>query len=126
MAQAENTAVVLFQAAPAASVGEDCTHVSLWSALTGGDFLQSQSISTNPSPLALGEQYEIAAGALVLDQAAPTNGTEDMAERAVRGRILGGVWVQAHTGAPGGNGTNNVLPGLARVAIAQAGFTVSQ
>ena len=49
-----------------------------------------------------------------------------MAERAVRGRILSGVFVQTHTGAPGNNGTNNVLPGLARVNIAQSAFTVSQ
>ena len=68
MAQATNTNAVQSIAAPAGAVGDDCTHVSAVDAETGGTFLQSMAISTNPSALALGEKLEIAAGALVIDQ----------------------------------------------------------
>ncbi len=98
MAQATNTNAVLSIAAPAGAVGDDCTHISLWATEVGGDFLRSQAISTDPDALALGERYLIA----------------------------GGVWVQFHTGAPGANGTDNVIDELGRVQIAQAAFTVTQ
>ena len=126
MAQASNTNAVQSIAAPAVAVGDDCTHISLWSMETGGDFLQSQAISTDPAALALGERYELAAGALLIEQTAGTNETAAMAERAVRGRIAGGVWVQFHTGAPGASGSDNVIDDLGRVQIAQAAFTVTQ
>ena len=99
MAQAKNTNAVRSIAAPSGAVGDDCTHISLWDAQQNGNFLQSQEISTDPAA---------------------------MAERAVRGRIAGGVWVQFHTGAPGAQGTDNVITELGRVQIAQAGFTVTQ
>ena len=126
MAQASNTNAVQSIAAPAGAVGSDCTHISLWTAESGGDFLGSKLISTDPDALALGERYELAAGALVISQPAGTNETAALAERAVRGRIAGGVWVQFHTGAPGNAGADNVIDELGRVQIAQAGFTVTQ
>ena len=126
MATAKNTNVVRSIAAPAGAVGDDCTHISLWDAQQNGNFLQSQQISTDPAALALGERYEIAAEALVINQPAGANESADMAERAVRGRIAGGVWVQFHTGAPGAQGTDNVIAELGRVQIAQGGFTVAQ
>ena len=126
MAKAANTNIVLFKAAPQTAVGEDCTHVSLWTALTSGSFLQAMAISTNPSALSLGEQYEIAALALAIVQPAATGESAAGAERAVRGRILGGVFVQGHTGAPGASGTDNVLTDIPRVNIAQGAFTVTQ
>ena len=126
MATAKNTNVVRSIAAPAGAVGDDCTHISLWDQQQNGNFLQSQQISTDPAALALGERYEIAAEALVINQPAGANEAAAMAGRAVRGRIAGGVWVQFHTGAPGNNGTDNVIAELGRVEIAQAGFTVAQ
>ena len=126
MATAKNTNVVRSIAAPAGAVGDDCTHISLWDAQQNGNFLQSQQISTDPAALALGERYEIAAEALVINQPAGANEAAAMAERAVRGRIAGGVWVQFHTGAPGAQGTDNVIAELGRVEIAQGGFTVAQ
>ena len=126
MAQAANTNAVLSTATPAGAVGNDCTHISLWSLENAGDFLGSQAISTDPDALVLGDRYQIAAGALLIDQPAGANETATMAERAVRGRIAGGVWVQFHTGAPGANGTDNVIDELGRVSIAQAAFTVTQ
>ena len=126
MATAKNTNVVRSIAAPAGAVGDDCTHISLWDAQQNGNFLQSQQISTDPAALALGERYEIAAEALVINQPAGANESADMSERAVRGRIAGGVWVQFHSGAPGAQGTDNVIAELGRVQIAQGGFTVAQ
>ena len=126
MATAKNTNVVRSIAAPAGAVGDDCTHISLWDAQQNGNFLQSQQISTDPAALALGERYEIAVEALVINQPAGANESAAMAERAVRGRIAGGVWVQFHTGAPGAQGTDNVIAELGRVEIAQGGFTVAQ
>ena len=126
MATAKNTNTVRSIAAPAGAVGDDCTHISLWDAAAAGNPLQSQAISTDPDALALGERYEIAAEALVIGQPAAANETAAMAERAVRGRIAGGVWVQFHTGAPGANYTDNAIGELVRVEIAQADFTVAQ
>ena len=62
----------------------------------------------------------------MINQPAGADETAAMAERAVRGKIAGGVWVQFHTGAPGANGTDNVISELNRLAIAQAAWTVAQ
>ena len=124
MARAANTNVIESTGAPAGAVGQDCTHVSLWPAAAGGTLLWAQAISTDPSALDLGEQYRIAAEALVIDQPTGPGETEAMAERAIRGRIAGTLYLQFHTGAPGANGTGNVLPALPRVAIREADWTV--
>ena len=126
MATAKNTNIVRSVAAPAGAVGDDCTHVSLWDAAAAGNLLGTKAISTNPAPLALGEKYELAAEALVLNAPTGADETAAMAERAVRGKIAGGVWVQFHDGAPGNAGTDNVIDDLGRVAIAQAAWTVAQ
>lgn len=123
--QATNTNAMLSAAAAGAAVGKDCTQVTLWTAAAGGSFLWGQAISTNPTALTLGEKYEIAAGALVLTQPIGPGETEAMARRAITGRIAGTLYLQFHTGAHGANGTDNVLPALARVAIAEADWTVT-
>ena len=126
MATAKNTNIVRSIAAPAGAVGDDCTHVSLWDAAANGNLLGKKAISTDPDALALGEKLEFAAETLVINQPAGADETAAMAERAVRGKIAGGVWVQFHTGDPGANGTDNVISELNRVAIAQAAWTVAQ
>lgn len=126
MATAKNTNLVRSIAAPAGAVGDDCTHVTLWDAQAAGDLLLSLAITTNPDALVLGDRYELAAEALVLTQNPAAGETAAMAERAVRGRIAGGVWVQFHTGAPGAAGTGNVISELGRTEIAQAAWTVAQ
>ena len=126
MATAKNTNIVRSIAAPAGAVGDDCTHISLWDAANAGNLLGTKAISTDPDALALGEKLEFAAQTLVINQPAGADETAAMAERAVRGKIAGGVWVQFHTGAPGANGTDNVISELNRVAIAQAAWTVAQ
>ncbi|MDE0167331.1 MAG: hypothetical protein OXL36_19715 [Bryobacterales bacterium] len=126
MATAKNTNIVRSIAAPAGAVGDDCTHVSLWDAAANGNLLGTKAISTDPDALALGEKLEFAAEALVINQPAGADETAAMAERAVRGKIAGGVWVQFHSGAPGANGTDNVISELNRVSVAQAAWTVAQ
>ena len=126
MATSKNTNAVQSIAAPAGAVGDDCTHVSLWDAVQNGNLLGPKAISTNPDALALGEKLAIAVEALVLTTPVGVDETAAMAERAARGKVGGGVWVQFHTGAPGANGTDNVIDELGRVAIAQADWTVAQ
>ena len=121
-ANASNTNVVESAAAPASAVGDDCTDVNMWDALTGGNSLGAQAISTNPDALALGDRLQFAIGALVITQPEGTGETNHLSERKVRGAVAGGVWVSYHTGAPG-DGTANLIPGIARTPIAAADFT---
>ena len=89
-ATASNTAVVQSAAAPAGAVGDDCTHVNLWDALTGGNSLGSQAISTNPDALALGDRLQFAIGALVITQPEGTGG--DQPPVRAQGAWRGGWW----------------------------------
>lgn len=123
MARAANTDVIHSVAASGDAIGADCTYVTLWDAANAGNLLWSAAITSNPTPLTSGEGYEIDAEALVINQTAGTGETEEMARRAVRGRVAGGVWVQYHSGAPG-SGSSNIIP-LARTFIAEAGFTIT-
>ena len=124
MATARNETTVTSAAAQAAQVGNDCTHISLWDAAVGGNLLGQKAITGNPAPLALGEKFEIAAGALVLTVTKAADATDEMARRAAAGQVAGGVWVQYHTGAPGAAGTDNVI-GIARTSIPQAQWVVA-
>lgn len=125
MAQAANKDIVRSIPAPAGAVGKDCTHVTLWDAAADGNLLGKKQISTNPAPLVLDARYEIAAGALVITAPAGASETAAMARRAAAGKVAGGVWVQYHTGAPGAAGDANVIAGMGRTAIPQAGWTIT-
>lgn len=124
MAVAKNNAVVLSAEATSALVNVDADRVTLWDASTGGNFLQEISFKNNPAALVLNARYQLNASALVLKQPVGTGEKEEMAKRALRGRIAGGVWIQFHTASAGTNGTANRV-NLARVQITQAQFTVS-
>ena len=125
MATAKNTDAVLFTVATSTLVGEDATDATLWDSETGGNYLDQKSLSNNPSALVLGERYEIAAEDIVITQDKATNESDEMAIRAVRGRIKDGVWVQLHDDDPGSSGTDNVISGISRVKIEEDGFTVA-
>ena len=127
MAEAKNSGIVRSVAAPAGAVGDDCTIVTLWDAESGGNFLREIAITGNPSPLALGQSYEIEAETLIIRQPVSADGkeSEEMARRAVRGRVAGGVWVQYHTGSPGSDRDQNVITELGRTYVAEANFTVT-
>ena len=124
MAYARNNAVVLSAAATSALVNVDADRVTLWDASTGGNLLQEITFKNNPNALVLNARYQLNANALVLKQPTGTGETEEMAKRALRGRIAGGVWMQFHTDAAGTAGTANRV-NLARVQLTQAQFTVS-
>ena len=125
-ATAVNTNVVQSIAAPAGAVGDDCTHINLWDALTSGNSLGSQAISTNPDPLALGDRLQFAAGALVITQPEGAGENNHLSERKVRGAVAGGMWVSYHTGAPGTAGTANLIAEITRTPIAAADFTFAR
>ena len=127
MAQAANNAAITSIAAPTGAVGDDVTHISLWTVETGGSLLQWTLIdsSENPDPLALGDTYVLAIGALVIESDVVTNMTETMAQRSATGKVAGGVWIQYHTGSPGVNGTANVITDLGRAQVTQAQFTIT-
>ena len=123
MATAKNNVVIQSIAAPAGAVGSDCTDVSLWDAATGGNFLATQSISTNPAALVLGEKYEFAVNALVLNQPQATDEQAEMAIRALKGKVGTSFYIQFHTGAPGSNGTANVISDLGRKQVTASQMT---
>lgn len=125
MATAKNTATQLWAAAASAQSGEDATHVSVWTAATGGTWLFNVAISNNPDPLEEGGRYRIAAEALVLTRSAGTGESEASAIRALRGILAGTTYWQLHTGNPGSAGTANVLTGIARLSLALSAFTIA-
>ena len=124
MAQASNSNLVQFPAATIAGV--DVTHIGLRTAQNAGDFLGGKAVSGNPSAIAIGQRFQIAAGEIDVVVA---NGDFQavMAEKFVRGGILGGLWVSLHTANPGNNGANEVNESwYNRVQVAQADWTVTQ
>ena len=125
-ASASNTAAATSAAAPAGAVGDDVTDFSFWDAATGGNLLAVASNTENPDPLALNDTVRFAAGAMTITQNEGAGETNHMAERRVRGAVAGGVWVQYHTGAPGANGSDNVISEIPRTKIAEGDFTVAR
>ena len=125
MASATNNTVIRSIPAPQSAVGSDATRISLWNAANAGDMLGDQAITNNPDPLILNEQYELAAGVIVMRQAAGAGETDKMAERALAGKIGDGdLYVQYHSGVVG-DGTQNVIAGLGRTQIPKASMTIT-
>ena len=124
MAFARNNAIIQSAQAQAAQAGEDATIVTLWDAATSGNLLQQLTITGNPDALVVDARYRLAVGALVIEQKVATGETQEMAKRALRGRVSGGIWIQWHDGAPGTAGTSNVVA-LARTQVTQAQFSVT-
>ena len=131
MATASNTAAASFPTTTTQQMVDDSrvvTHYTGWTAQTGGTDLYT--VTTTDTELSrtiasAGQTVTIPADELILTVASDAVSSDDGAERGVRGYIAGGIWWQAHYGAPGTNRTANVLA-LGRVNIAQAGYTVAQ
>ena len=68
MADAKNNVAILSEAAPSGAVGNDVVSIAYYDHATAGNLLGGGTVSNNPSPLVLGEKYELAIGALVLRQ----------------------------------------------------------
>lgn len=124
MAFARNNAVVQSATAGSGQVGQDATWVSIWDAATGGNRLKNIQITGDPDALIQDARFQIPVNGLVFRQNAGTGETEEFAQRGLRGRIDGGVWVQWHTGDPGANGTANIIA-LARTQVAESGFNIT-
>lgn len=110
--------------APAGAVGQDITHVSIWSASTGGDLLAQGAITNNPDAFELGEKARILSGWVMFRQNSGTGETDELQERKLAGAIGTGVYVQWHTGAPGAAGTSNVAS-ISRTQIPSAAVTIA-
>ena len=108
----------------------DCTHYTMWNHATervvADNFLQAGTIATSPdpAPLKLGEKFEIPIGMIVLTQNVASGQGEEMVKRAIRGQILGGVWIDFHT-ADSGNGRRANLIAVTTAALSAAQFTVA-
>ena len=126
MATATSSVRALSGPAPAGAVGNDCTHYAAWDAANGGNLLQTGAIEAAPNPgaLQLGERLEVAVGAIVLTQNPSVGQTEEMAKRALRGQIDGGIWISFHTAAAGNAGTENLI-NVTRASLPAANFTVA-
>ena len=147
-ARARNMSTILSLRATQADVGRTVLHLSLWDAATGGNFLMSfliheDSFSDMPNqgvqPLILEAQYRIRHRDLNIVQTSistlndanvPVNmkyhETPAMAERALKGRLAGPLFIQFHWGTPGPDGTNGVINGIGRVEISGSDFRIRQ
>ena len=110
MAMMTNSNVVLFP-----SAGDTATHMSLWTAQTGGTFQGSSPLTTTrdtPLRFPVGDlEMEIPAGELSAAGAIA-------ALTPLRSTTL---WVQIHSAAPGTSGTSSVIG--SRVAVTWAAIT---
>ena len=131
MATAVNTSAASFGTQTTQSMVDSSrvvTHYTGWTASAGGDDLYTVAASGSAADRTIesaGQTLTIPAGELILTVASDTVSSNDGAERGVRGYIAGGIWWQAHYGAPGTNRTANLLA-LGRVQVAQSGWTVAQ
>ncbi len=131
MATARNTAAASFPTATTQQMVDDSrvvTHYTGWTAQNGG--VDKYTVAATGTELSrtiasAGQTLTIPVAALILTVLSDATSSDDGAESGVRGYIMGGIWWQAHYGAPGANRTANVLA-LGRVNIAQAGYTVAQ
>ena len=117
MARALNTNMIDFSVG---DVGDDADQWSGWTAAAGGTLLIRRAVVGNPAALVNNQFYRVAARALILTQPRGAAGfTEDMAERGVRGYILGGIHVQLEQSSD-----DAALTG--RMHVAQIAWTVEQ
>ena len=107
MAILANTNAVDFQAADAAAVGEDATHVGLYSAANGGDFYGARPIPTDPAALVLGDMYQLPAG-MVRITLPRGNFEEPFAVRILNLAAALTLYAAVHDGAAVGNEITDV------------------
>ena len=118
MATIANTTQILSPRAPAAAVSMEATHVTQWSAQTGGVLERSFPLIDLPNALRLGEQLAFAAGALQFLKVGQTGG------------LVAGVRVTAagtgYTAAPTVAFTGGGGSGAAATAMIDAAGTVTR
>ena len=119
MANAKNTAAVAFAAATAA--GADATTVSVYDALAAGNELWAQDVTGDPAALALGGRYNIAAEALTIPSETGGSSTAKGKVEQLKGLLAGTRYIGLKDGSGELSGG-----GYARVAIALAGWTITE
>jgi hypothetical protein len=106
---------------PSLATGETLSHVSYWTASSGGTFLGDEALNTTAVMLA-GQTFRIGVGGINVQ----LSGDIAVAERnkmldAWAGRAgytaNAAVYVQLHTGAPGAAGTSNVAAETTRKLV---------
>ena len=103
----------------AGSVGDDATHVHLYTASSGGDLLWAISLTGNPAALTANQFYRVEAGDLTFTQNTGTGESEDSAVRALRGRFE----PTAYLAAADGMSVSDELTPPARIQVGTADFT---
>ena len=109
---------------PAGSDGDDASHWTKWSAMTGGDLKWSAALSPDPAALTANQFYRIPAGGLVQRVPIGTQGaTESCAADGLHAVLDEGEYYQLHDGDPGSAGTSNIL--TTRIRIQRSEFTLA-
>ena len=105
------------------SSGDDATHWTLWSALSSGTLYWSSTVAGNPAALGSNQYFRIAANNLILTLPIGSAGaTAAFANYALTQALQATTYVQMHSGAPGNNGTSNILTSV-RIAITSTEWT---
>ena len=130
MATARSAASITTPGAPAGDVGDTPSHISMWSAQSGGTPLGMDTLTKegggNFTALTLGQTLTFDAGDIELQQDPVDGETAAMAVRALQGKVsANGIWFQIHDGAPGSNQTANVL-NMARFQLTFANTTFAE
>ena len=106
MATAKNTNIIDFNVG---QVGQDANQWSAWDAAAGGTMLIRRALANNPDALVNNQFYRVAAEALTIRQPRGNQGfSEAMAERAVRGDISGGLYIQLEQSSDNAALTNRI------------------
>ena len=103
----QNSAAVTFQ-----GVTATITHISYWSALTGGTFYVSDQLTTAQ---AVPARFEVDNLLLRVPDSTGVSNASDIIGLNARAAAM--THVQAHSGDPGTAGTANIITGLSRQAV---------
>ena len=115
MATASNTNIADFGVG---SAGDDADQWSAWDASSGGTLLYRRALANDPNALVANQYYRVGAGTLQFTAAEGDQGaTAAMAQRAVRGMVKDGVYVQLEDSSD-----NSALTG--RIFVPEASWTV--
>ena len=105
----------------ASDIGDDATFVHLYNQAAGGVLLWARQLTNNPSAIQDGQRYRIPTGMITITQPVGVGESEEMARKAIRGRISGIMYAAVATGL----NANNVLTPPARVAIPESLWDVT-
>ena len=101
------------------AAGHDATHWTMWAAAAGGAPMWTSALGNNPAALAANEFYRLAPGDISLEVPVGADGAAAATARIAVEAVVAegsGRYFQLHDGAPGVNGTNNVLTARKLVA----------